>query len=51
MALSAVPLSIPALESSPCLTTPEVIQVGLAMAVENIENYLKGKPTHAVTPH
>ena len=30
--------------------TPEVIQNGLAMAVENIENFLKGKPTHVVTP-
>ena len=30
--------------------TPEVIQVGLAMAVENIESFLKGKPTHVVTP-
>ncbi len=30
--------------------TPEVIQTGLAMAVENIENYLKGTPTHVVTP-
>jgi hypothetical protein len=25
--------------------TPEVIQTGLAMAVENIENFLKGTPT------
>jgi D-3-phosphoglycerate dehydrogenase len=30
--------------------TPEVIQTGLAMAVENIENFLKGAPTHVVTP-
>ncbi len=30
--------------------TPEVIQNGLAMAVENIENFLKGTPTHVVTP-
>ena len=30
--------------------TPEVIQIGLAMAVENIENFLKGKPTHVVAP-
>jgi phosphoglycerate dehydrogenase-like enzyme len=30
--------------------TPEVIQTGLAMAVENIENFLKGAPTHLVTP-
>ncbi len=29
--------------------TPEVIQTGLAMAVENIENYLKGTPTHVVS--
>lgn len=29
--------------------TPEVIQTGLTMAVENIENFLKGAPTHAVT--
>jgi len=29
--------------------TPEVIQNGLAMAVENIENFLKGTPTHVVT--
>ncbi len=29
--------------------TPEVIQMGLAMAVENIENFLKGTPTHVVT--
>jgi len=28
--------------------TPEVIQVGLAMAVENIENLLNGTPTHVV---
>jgi len=28
--------------------TPEVIQVGLAMAVENIENFLNGTPTHVV---
>ncbi len=28
--------------------TPEVIQTGLAMAVENIENFLKGTPTHVV---
>ena len=30
--------------------TPEVIQTGLAMAVENIENLLKGAPTHVVAP-
>jgi phosphoglycerate dehydrogenase-like enzyme len=30
--------------------TPEVIQTGLAMAVENIETFLKGAPTHVVTP-
>jgi len=30
--------------------TPEVIQTGLAMAVENIENFLKGAPTHVVMP-
>ncbi len=30
--------------------TPEVIQNGLAMAVENIENFLKGTPTHVVRP-
>jgi phosphoglycerate dehydrogenase-like enzyme len=30
--------------------TPEVIQTGLAMAVENIENFLQGKPTHVVAP-
>lgn len=30
--------------------TPEVIQIGLTMAVENIENFLKGSPTHVVTP-
>jgi D-3-phosphoglycerate dehydrogenase len=29
--------------------TPEVIQIGLAMAVENIENFLKGSPTRVVT--
>ena len=28
--------------------TPEVIQNGLAMAVENIEHFLQGKPTHVV---
>jgi D-3-phosphoglycerate dehydrogenase len=28
--------------------TPEVIQNGLTMAVENIENFLKGTPTHVV---
>ncbi len=28
--------------------TPEVIQIGLAMAVENIENFLQGAPTHVV---
>jgi D-3-phosphoglycerate dehydrogenase len=30
--------------------TPEVITTGLAMAVQNIENFLKGAPTHVVTP-
>jgi D-3-phosphoglycerate dehydrogenase len=30
--------------------TPEVIQNGLAMAVENIERFLKGSPSHVVTP-
>jgi phosphoglycerate dehydrogenase-like enzyme len=30
--------------------TPEVIQTGLAMAVENIESFLKGTPAHVVTP-
>jgi len=30
--------------------TPEVVQNGLAMAVENIENFLRGTPTHLVTP-
>ncbi|HSB70683.1 MAG TPA: NAD(P)-dependent oxidoreductase [Candidatus Methylomirabilis sp.] len=30
--------------------TPEVIQTGLAMAVENIEHFLKGTPTHVVLP-
>jgi len=30
--------------------TPEVIQNGLAMAVENIENFLKGTSTHVVAP-
>jgi len=30
--------------------TPEVIATGMAMAVENIENFLKGAPTHVVTP-
>jgi D-3-phosphoglycerate dehydrogenase len=30
--------------------TPEVIQIGLTMAVENIENFLRGKPTHVVAP-
>lgn len=28
--------------------TPEVIQIGLGMAVENIENFLRGTPTHVV---
>ena len=28
--------------------TPEVITTGLAMAVDNIENFLKGTPTHVV---
>ena len=28
--------------------TPEVIQTGLAMAVENIENFLQGTPTYVV---
>jgi D-3-phosphoglycerate dehydrogenase len=28
--------------------TPDSNLIGLAMAVENIENYLKGKPTHVV---
>ena len=28
--------------------TPEVIQNGLAMAVENMENFVKGSPTHVV---
>jgi phosphoglycerate dehydrogenase-like enzyme len=30
--------------------TPEVIDTGLAMVVENIENFLKGSPTHLCTP-
>jgi D-3-phosphoglycerate dehydrogenase len=30
--------------------TPEVIQIGLGMAVENIQNFLRGTPTHVVTP-
>jgi D-3-phosphoglycerate dehydrogenase len=30
--------------------TPEVIQIGLTMAVENIENFLRGEPTHVVPP-
>jgi phosphoglycerate dehydrogenase-like enzyme len=30
--------------------TPEVIQAGLTMAVENIENLLKGTPTHVDIP-
>jgi len=30
--------------------TPEMIQTGLAMTVENIENFLKGAPTHVATP-
>jgi hypothetical protein len=30
--------------------TPEVIQTSLAMAVENIENFLKRTLTHVVTP-
>jgi phosphoglycerate dehydrogenase-like enzyme len=30
--------------------TPEVIQNGLAMAVENVEHFLKGTPTHLVPP-
>jgi hypothetical protein len=30
--------------------TPEVIQNGLAMAVENIQHFLEGKPTHVVPP-
>lgn len=30
--------------------TPEVIQTGLAMAVENIENFLQGTPTRVVAP-
>ena len=30
--------------------TPEVIHTGLAMTVENIENFLKGAPTHVVAP-
>jgi hypothetical protein len=30
--------------------TPEVIRTGLAMAVENIENFLKGTPMHVVPP-
>jgi len=30
--------------------TPEVIRTGLTMAVENIENFLRGAPTHVVAP-
>ncbi|MEI8188139.1 MAG: phosphoglycerate dehydrogenase [candidate division NC10 bacterium] len=30
--------------------TPEVIQNGLAMAVDNVERFLKGSPSHVVTP-
>jgi D-3-phosphoglycerate dehydrogenase len=30
--------------------TPEVITTGLAMAVENIENFLKGSPSRVVAP-
>jgi hypothetical protein len=30
--------------------TPEVIDTGLAMAVENIECFLRGKPTRVVVP-
>jgi D-3-phosphoglycerate dehydrogenase len=30
--------------------TPEVIETGLAMVVDNIENFLKGSPTHLCTP-
>jgi D-3-phosphoglycerate dehydrogenase len=30
--------------------TPEVIETGLAMAVENIENFLEGSPTHLCKP-
>jgi D-3-phosphoglycerate dehydrogenase len=30
--------------------TPEVIDTGLAMAVENIENFLRGKPSRVVAP-
>ena len=30
--------------------TPEVIQNGLAMAVENIAHFLQGNPTHLVSP-
>ncbi len=29
--------------------TPEVIEAGLRQAVENIENFLQGRPTHVVT--
>lgn len=29
--------------------TPEVIEAGLQQAVENIENFLRGRPTHVVT--
>jgi hypothetical protein len=29
-------------------TTPEVIQIGIAMAVENIENFARGAPMHVV---
>ena len=30
--------------------TPEVIQNGLAMAVDNVERFLNGSPSHVVTP-
>jgi hypothetical protein len=30
--------------------TPGVIQTSLAMAVENIEHFLQGNPTHIVPP-
>ena len=30
--------------------TPEVIQNGLAMAVDNVERFLSGSPSHVVTP-
>lgn len=31
--------------------TPEALEAGLSLAVENVRNFLEGNPTNAVTRH